>query len=201
MKVVNIVPVGIAENAKTKMFAALDWSIQRWYEEGQELDDNIEEGDGDNKMESDIDRPENDTYEEEEEDDEDDEQDEEEDVRDLGHEEEEPHVEEDDEEREEKDDDDDDLHTGAHDPVQELGEHGDEGEEVDNVSHGRSPVGDIQVLGADILSHGRSPVRGGVGHDGDEASAIQPDRSLSSMWPHSRLVIHQHQGADFDMMM
>jgi hypothetical protein len=91
MKVVDIVPMGIAENAKAKMFAALDWSIQRWYEEGRESDDNIEEGDGDNEVESDIDRPENDTYEEEE-DDEDDEQDEEEDVGDLGHEEEEPRV-------------------------------------------------------------------------------------------------------------
>jgi len=179
MKVVNIVPVAIAENAKVKMFAALDWSIQRWYEEGRGSDDNIEEGDGDNEVESDIDRPENETYEEEEEDDDDDVWDEEDDVGDLEHDEEEPPVQDDEEEREEEEEEeDDDFHTGAHDPVQELGEHGDEGDEIDIVPHGRSPVGDIQDLGEDILSHGRSPVRGEVGHDGDVDSAIQPDRSL-----------------------
>ena len=35
MKVVNIVPVGMVEVAKTRMISALDWSLQRWNEEGK----------------------------------------------------------------------------------------------------------------------------------------------------------------------
>ena len=55
MKVINIVPEDIVESAKEKMFAAVDWSLQRWYEEGRESDDNTDEGDGDNEVESDVD--------------------------------------------------------------------------------------------------------------------------------------------------
>ena len=35
MKVVNIVPVEMVEVAKTRMISALDWSLQRWNEEGK----------------------------------------------------------------------------------------------------------------------------------------------------------------------
>ena len=43
MKVVNIVPAGMLEAAKTKMISALDWSIQRWNEEGKFADLHAEE--------------------------------------------------------------------------------------------------------------------------------------------------------------
>jgi hypothetical protein len=54
MKVVNIVPEDTAEHAKEQVFAAVDWSLQRWYEEGRELEDDVEEGDGNNDVEDDI---------------------------------------------------------------------------------------------------------------------------------------------------
>ena len=68
-EVVNIVPVDVAGQAKAKMFAAVDWSLERWNEEGRESNDNMEEGDGENE----VDIPGRDTYEEEEEEEEDDE--------------------------------------------------------------------------------------------------------------------------------
>ena len=143
------------------MFAAVDWSLQRWYEEGRESDDNTDEGDGNNEVESDVD-PERRTkcanaiYEEEEEEDEDDEEEEEEekDVGDFGPKDNEGSPQEEEEEERE----DDDLQTPAHDPVQELGEVGDDAEEVDNVPHGCSPVKTTQVLEEDMDSHGRSHV-------------------------------------------
>jgi len=46
MKVVNIVPVKMLENAKTKMIAAVDWSLQRWYEEGKVVAEDMEEEEG-----------------------------------------------------------------------------------------------------------------------------------------------------------
>ena len=131
MKVVNIVPVDVAGQAKAKMFAAVDWSLQRWNEEGRESTDNIEEGDGENE----VDIPGRGTYREEEE----------EDVGVLGeeHAEEGEHYE---------------THTPRHVPVHELGESSEEGEEVDDSSIGRSPVEDVQALGDETPPHGRSPV-------------------------------------------
>ena len=147
MKVVNIVPEDVANTAKEKVFSAVDWSLQRWNEEGRESDDDDEEGAGENDVEDDIviqrgrRLASNTNEEEEEEDDEDDDEDELED---------EPPM--DDEEEEE--DREDDLHH----PLQELGEFEEEGDEVDNDSHGRTPVGDTQDLGEDNLYHGRTPV-------------------------------------------
>ena len=75
MKVVNIVPEEMLKNAKTKMIAAIDWSLQRWYEEGKVHDQDMEEEEGHNEVDSNIERKRskraNDTYEEEDEDKED----------------------------------------------------------------------------------------------------------------------------------
>lgn len=70
MNVVNIVTVKNIENVKMKMFAAIHWSLLRWYEEGKMTNDDIKEEEVDNKVDSDIDRQRrnkraNDTYEEE----------------------------------------------------------------------------------------------------------------------------------------
>ena len=46
MKVVNIVPVEMVEVVKTKMISALDWSLQRWNEEGKVVAHDTEEGEG-----------------------------------------------------------------------------------------------------------------------------------------------------------
>ena len=74
MKVVNIVPVEMLENAKTKMIAAVDWSLQRWYEEGKMSAQDMKEEEGHIEVDSDIEcegisKRANDTYEEEDDDD------------------------------------------------------------------------------------------------------------------------------------
>ena len=56
MKVVNIVPVEMLENAKTKMNAAVDWSLQRWYQEGKVASQDMEEEEGHIEMDSNIER-------------------------------------------------------------------------------------------------------------------------------------------------
>jgi hypothetical protein len=184
MKVVNIVPEDTAEHAKEQVFAAIDWSLQRWYEEGRESEDDVEEGDGDNDndVEDDIARERgrrlaNVTIQEEEEEEEDDEDDDEDD---------EPPVEEyEEEEEEEEEEDENDIHSPAHDPMQELGEFDEEEEEVDEVSHGRAPVGDTQLLGEDTLSHGRSPVRVGGGNEEGPTTTglVLPVASFTSGYP------------------
>jgi hypothetical protein len=172
MKVVNIVPMDLVDTAKDKMFVAIDWSLQRWNEEGRHSDDNIEEGDGDDELEEDIDREmeagvpdEEDTYDEEEDEEEDDEDDDEEDLGELGLDDEEPRVHEHEEEDEE-----DDIHTPAPDPVQELGEYSGEEEEVDDEPHGRTPVGAPHDVELDTLSHGRAPVGAPQDVEGDTRS-------------------------------
>ena len=129
MKVVNIVPVDVAGQAKAKIFAAVDWSLQRWNEEGRESDDNTEEGDG----EIEVDLPGIGTYEEEEDEEEDEVDDNDEDVRDRG----------------EQDTEEDAIaiHSPKHDALHKLGESSEEGEDVNDAPHGRSPVEDVQGLG------------------------------------------------------
>ena len=67
---VNIVPVEMLEKAKTKMIAAVDWSLQRWNEEGKVAAQDIEGEEGhidvDSIIEGEIGRKRaNDTHEEE----------------------------------------------------------------------------------------------------------------------------------------
>ena len=46
MKVLNIVPVEMLEVAKTKMIAAVDWSLERWNEEGKVAAQDLEGEEG-----------------------------------------------------------------------------------------------------------------------------------------------------------
>lgn len=168
MRVVNIVPEDVVDNAKAKMFAAADWSLQRWYEEGRESDSNNDEGEGDNDMDSDVERERanraaDNTYEEEEE--------EEEDVSDFAADEQERLEEEHEEEAY------DHVHHPLDVPIHVLGDSDEEREEAEDVPHGRSPVGHVEDLGEDTLSHGRSPVGSGKGPEGEEVVHPEADRS------------------------
>ena len=43
MKVVNVVPIEMFDLARAKMVSALDWSLQRWIEEGNVKSEEFEE--------------------------------------------------------------------------------------------------------------------------------------------------------------
>ena len=149
MKVVNIVPVDVVGQAKAKMFVVVGSSLQRWNEKGRESEENIEEGDGENE----VDMPRRNTYEEEEE--------EEEDVGNLR--------------QEYGEEEDEDIQTPQRDPVHELEESSEDGEEVDNAPHGRSPVGHVHDLREETPPHKRSP----VGHVHDLGEEIPPPWAIA----------------------
>ena len=85
MKVVNIMPLELLEVVRTKMISALDWSLQRWNEEGKATGEEV--GEVERHFDSDLiieretrTKRSNDTFEEEEEEEEDKDEEEDEEV-------------------------------------------------------------------------------------------------------------------------
>jgi hypothetical protein len=170
MKVVNIVPAGMLEAAKTKMISALDWSIQRWNEEGKFADLDAEERNID--VASIIERTirrrhaneEEEEEEAEEEDDEDDDAEEEDNALvDLG----ESEVEEDIEDESEEDDEDETMQEAMEEEMdnrmRELMAEAEE--EAFNYKTSMAMAKDMspEAMSPGEAPHGCSPVRGGEG--------------------------------------